>query len=57
MKGRTLVIGIIIFVIIAVGAVYFLMMAEINKQKEEIQLEKSQSSEERVPGDLVYLAS
>lgn len=35
MKGKTLVIGLIIFVIIVVGAIYFLMMSTINNIKEE----------------------
>lgn len=35
MKGKTLVIGIILFVILVVAAVYFSMMSTINKIKEE----------------------
>lgn len=57
MKGRTLVIGIIIVVIIAVSTVTYLMMAEINSQKKEIELEKSQSSIEGSSNYLVYLVS
>lgn len=51
-----MVIGIIIVVILAVGAVTYLMMAEINSQKEEIKLEKSQSSQE-ILNDVVNLES
>jgi len=43
-KGKTLVIGIVIFVIFVVGAVYFAMMATINKQKEEMGISQSHSS-------------
>lgn len=35
MKGRTLVIGIILSVVVIVGLIYFLMMSTINKIKEE----------------------
>lgn len=35
MKGKTMVIGIVLFVIIVVGAIYFAMMSTINKIKEE----------------------
>lgn len=35
MKGKTMVIGIILFVLIVVGAIYFAMMSTINKIKEE----------------------
>lgn len=35
MKGKTMVIGVVLFVLIVVGAIYFSMMATINKIKEE----------------------
>lgn len=35
MKGRTLVIGIVLFVLIVVGFIYLAMMSTINKIKEE----------------------
>ena len=35
MKGKTMVIGIILFVVLAVAGVYFAMMSTINKIKEE----------------------
>ncbi|AOV06591.1 hypothetical protein [Sporosarcina ureilytica] len=41
MKGRTLVIGIVLFVIIVVGLIYFLMMSTINQIKEEKNAETS----------------
>lgn len=41
MKGKTLVIGIIIFVLVVVGFIYFAMMSTINKIKEENDLEES----------------
>ncbi|MDS9472088.1 hypothetical protein [Sporosarcina pasteurii] len=41
MKGRTLVIGIVLFVIIVVGLIYFMMMSTINQIKEEKNEETS----------------
>lgn len=41
MKGRTLVIGIVLFVLIVVGLVSFAMMHTINKIKEENNEEAS----------------
>lgn len=41
MKGKTLVIGIIIFVLVVVGVIYFAMMSTINKIKEENDLEEA----------------
>lgn len=38
MKGKTLVIGILLFVLIVVGGIYFFMMSTINKIKEENDL-------------------
>lgn len=38
MKGKTLVIGIIIFVVVVIGVIYFAMMSTINKIKEENDL-------------------
>lgn len=35
MKGKTMVIGIVVFVVLIVAAVYFSMMATINKIKED----------------------
>lgn len=35
MKGKTLVISIVLFVLIVVGAIYFAMMSTINKIKKE----------------------
>ena len=35
MKGKSLVIGIVLFVILVVGAIYFAMMSTINNIKEE----------------------
>ena len=35
MKGKTLVIGIILFVVLIVAGVYFAMMATINKLEKE----------------------
>lgn len=35
MKGRTLVIGIVLFVLLVVGAITFAMMSTINGIKEE----------------------
>ena len=35
MKGKTLVIGVVLFVLLIVGGIYFSMMATINKIKEE----------------------
>lgn len=43
MKGRTLVIGIILFVVIVVGLIYFLMMSTINQIKEENNTETTMS--------------
>lgn len=55
MKGRTLVILIILIVIVTVGIVSYLMLAEINSQKEENRLKESKSSQEESPNYLVYL--
>ena len=35
MKGKTMVIGIVLFVVIVVAAVYFAMMSTINKIDKE----------------------
>ena len=35
MKGKTMVIGIVLFVVIVVAGVYFAMMATINKIEKE----------------------
>lgn len=40
MKGKTLVIGIILFVLIVVGFIYIAMMSTINNIKEENELEE-----------------
>lgn len=33
MKGRTLVIGLIVFILAVVAVIYFAMMAEFNREK------------------------
>ncbi|WP_432361890.1 hypothetical protein [Sporosarcina sp. UB5] len=35
MKGRTLVIGLIVFVLVVVAAIYFTMMAQFDKDQSE----------------------
>lgn len=45
MKGKTLVIGIILFVILIVGAIYFAMTATINKIEKEGTEESSAVAE------------
>lgn len=35
MKGKALVIGIVLFVVLVVGSIYFAMMATINNIKED----------------------
>ncbi len=41
MKGKTLVIGIIVFVLLVVGGIYLAMMSTINEIKEENDLAKA----------------
>lgn len=41
MKGKTLVIGIITFVLLVVGFIYLAMMSTINKIKEENDSEEA----------------
>lgn len=43
MKGKTLVIGIVLFVLLVIGAIYFAMMSTINKIKEENDLVETSS--------------
>ena len=43
MKGKALVIGIVLFVVLVVGSIYFAMMATINNIKEEGALPASSS--------------
>lgn len=38
MKGKTMVIGIIVFVLLVVGAVSWAMLSTINKIKEENEM-------------------
>ncbi|WP_255723347.1 hypothetical protein [Sporosarcina sp. ACRSL] len=33
MKGRTLVIGLVVFILAVVAAIYFAMIAEFNKER------------------------
>lgn len=40
MKGRTLVIGIILFVLLVVGAITLAMMSTINGIKEDLEKEE-----------------
>ncbi len=40
MKGRTLVIGILVFVLLVVGIIIFAMMSTINGIKEEMEKEE-----------------
>jgi len=53
-KGKHLVIGLIVFTIIVVGAIYFLMNMEFNKPKsgpeptEVTELNKIESSYDRL---------
>ena len=56
MKGKTLVIGIVLFVILVVGAIYFAMMSTINNIKEEGTLPASSSEiyEETQPIKLIF---
>lgn len=41
MKGKHLVIGLVLFVIIVIGLIYFLMMDTINDIKEEMDEEEA----------------
>lgn len=41
MKGKHLVIGLVLFVIIVIGFIYFLMMDTINDIKEEMDEEEA----------------
>lgn len=40
MKGRTLVIGILVFVLLVVGVITFAMLSTINGIKEEMEKEE-----------------
>lgn len=41
MKGKHLVIGLVIFVLVIVGLIYYFMMGTINNIKEEQEVEES----------------
>lgn len=41
MKGRTLVIGMLVFILLVVGAIIFAMMSTINGIKEEMENEEA----------------
>lgn len=58
MKGKSLVIGLILFTLLVIGGIYFAMTATINKIKEDEQIKDTSAISEYVEmneGNLIVI--